>query len=408
MSAAGYLQQVPAAGGTPTPVTALQEGDESHRWPVFLPDGEHFLFLALGKNSRQLRVGSLSSTASTPLGSIRTNALYASGHLLYLDDSQILTARPFDLRARQLTGAPVPLNVRVDLPPQYPGRGTFAVSERGWLVYREQRFLESHLTWRDRKGTPVSKVGAPASYANLRLSSDDQQVAVSRRGPGGSDIWTMQSRDGDEAKLTTDPALEHDPAWSPDGRYIIFTSNRRGVWSLFQRPSDGSGNDTLVVEGEAKRGYSALDWSPDGRFMLFDTTGGDLWMHTVGTTSASMFLGTNSSERSPGFSPDGQYVVYSSDKTGRHEVYVRAFPSGEPELKISREGGWHPRWRSDGEIFFLSLDDGTMMSSRAVGKAIPSAPPQTVVCDWSRLGSESATSVRRHEGRTAVSDASIE
>jgi hypothetical protein len=109
--------------------------------------------------------------------------------------------------------------------------------------------------------------------------------------------------------------------------------------------------------------------------MLFETTGNDLWMHPVGTTSASMFLGTNSSERSPGFSPDGQYVVYSSDKTGRHEVYVRAFPSGEPELKISREGGWHPRWRSDGEIFFLSLD-GTMMSSRAVGKAIPSAPPQ--------------------------------
>ena len=138
-----------------------------------------------------------------------------------MDETQILTAQPFDLRAQQLTGEPVPLNARVELPPRSPGRGTFAVSERGWLVYRERRFPDSELTWRDRNGTPVGKIGDPASYANLRLSPDDGQVAVSRRGPGGSDIWLIQSRDANQTKLTTDTALDHDPAWSPDGGYII-------------------------------------------------------------------------------------------------------------------------------------------------------------------------------------------
>ena len=208
-SAAGHLQKVLATGGAPTPVTALIGRDTTHRWPWFLPDGQYFLFLALGEGPPQLRLGSLTSTESTPIGAIRTSAMYAAGHLLFVDDT--LMAQPFDTRSRQLTGNPIPLNARVGVMPA-TGRISVSVSEANLLAYRDPVQNESLLTWMDRKGNHVGSVGEPGSYTNLGLSPDDRQVAVSWARDGNRDIWVIDvARDGDERRITSHPACRIRP-----------------------------------------------------------------------------------------------------------------------------------------------------------------------------------------------------
>ena len=189
-SAAGHLQKVLATGGAAAPVTALIGGDTMHRWPWFLPDGRYFLFLALSESPPQLRLGSLTSTESTPVGAIRTSAMYAAGHLLFVDDT--LMAQPFDPRSRQLTGNPIPLNARVAVAPE-TGRISVSVSDGNLLAYRNPVQNESLLTSMDRKGNRVGSVGEPGLYSNLALSPDDRQVAVVRDGTAiaisGSSTW---------------------------------------------------------------------------------------------------------------------------------------------------------------------------------------------------------------------------
>ena len=204
-SAAGHLQKVLATGGAPAPVTALIGGDTTHRWPWFLPDGRYFLFLALSEGPPQLRLGSLTSTESTPVGAIRTSAMYAAGHLLFVDDT--LMAQPFDPRSRQLTGNPIPLNARVAVVPG-TGRISVSVSDGNLLAYRDPVQNESLLTWMDRKGNRVGSVGEPGSYSNLALSPDDRQVAVGVGRDGNRDIWVIDvAHDGDEQRITTHPAV---------------------------------------------------------------------------------------------------------------------------------------------------------------------------------------------------------
>ena len=231
-SAAGHLQKVLVTGGAAAPVTALIGGDTMHRWPWFLPDGRYFLFLALVEDPFQLRLGSLTSTESTPVGAIRTSAMYAAGHLLFVDDT--LMAQPFDPRSRQLTGNPIPLNARVAQVASGAGRISVSVSDGESARVRDPVQNESLLTWMDRKGNRVGSVGEPGSVLDLALSPDDRQVAVGAGRDGNRDIWVIDvAHDGDEQRITTDPAAEFDPTWSrPDGRHIIFNSNRTGAFRI--------------------------------------------------------------------------------------------------------------------------------------------------------------------------------
>jgi serine/threonine-protein kinase len=228
------------------------------------------------------------------------------------------------------------------------------------------------LIWHNRSGEKVGTVGDPGAYFHLDISPDDERVAVSRQTqePGRPlqlDIWTIGLKPGAGAsRLTDDPGYEADPAWSGDGRHLAFNSGRLGQvgtrHGLFVRPSDGSGQDVRIVDPE--RVIGSPDWSLDNKHIVY-MDDWDLWVVPMaGDRKPSIFLKTKAAEKEPVFSPDGRWVAYSSDSTGRDEVYIRPFPSGDTVHLVSRTGGWAPRWRSNGqELFFLSLDSTVMAVS---------------------------------------------
>jgi eukaryotic-like serine/threonine-protein kinase len=376
----GALQKVSATRGRMESATVLAGREREHRAPMFLPDDVHFLYLAQVGATTELRVGSLESKeASESLGPFDSTAVYAGGHLFSVRDGHIgggnLTVQAFDADRRRLIGPPVALGLSAAVSPPWQ-YGAFSVSAEGdRLVYVSRgRFLRD-LTWRNRAGERVGTVGEPGVFLNVDLSPDDERVAVSRQTqePGKPlqiDIWTIDVKPGGVARrITEDAALEFDPAWSGDGRQLAFNSNRPDpvatLFGLFIRPSDGGGHDIRVAE--PVRVITSPDWSLDNTQIVYmdaGTDGGDLWTVPMsGDRKPSVFLKTPSVEKQPVFSPDGRWIAYCSDSSGRDEVYIRAFPRGETAHTVSRGGGWAPRWRGDGqELFFLGLD-GRMMAA---------------------------------------------
>ena len=364
MSRSGALQRIQATGGSPAPVTELQQADTAHRWPSFLPDGRHFLYLAQqGKSNGELRIASLDDKSTVSLGRFESNALYSAGHLLFLSGGQLM-ARRFDPSGLKLTGEPF----SVGLPTKHlaaAGLGTFSVSSTGLVADHGGGIAAGfRLTWFDRTGTAQKTVSDTGVFLNLDLSPDETRVAAATFGDSlDSDIWILDlNRNGDGVRLTTNPADEYDPRWSPDGSQIAFTSYTASVqYNLWRRPSTGGGPEELLVSADA---LSAPEWSADGRSILYTGPKG-LWIRPLdGDQKLRPFLTREFETKSPAVSPDGRWVAYSSNSSGRRfEVYVRSFPSGEDEHKVSVEGGFAPRWRGDGnELFFLS-PDGTMMAA---------------------------------------------
>ena len=260
-SGSGPLWKVKETGGTSTPVTTLGRGEAAHRWPSFLPDGEHFLYLAQTDAVYELRVGSLSSSDTASLGPIESNAVYAAGHLLFVRDGRLM-ARPFDEVSRQWKGDPV-VAAEETAVVSYLQRGQFSVSSTGVLGYSHvgTGAWSSQLTWMDRMGKSVGTAGEPGDYMNLDLSPDERRVAVSRHkelterpgAPFNVDIWLIDLvRAGPGIRLSDHPAREFDPAWSRDGTWIAFNSTRDGgaAFSLFQRRSNRSGDDEPLVRSE--------------------------------------------------------------------------------------------------------------------------------------------------------------
>jgi Tol biopolymer transport system component len=372
----GQIMRVHSTGGNLTPVSPSETGS-LHRWPSFFPDGQHFLYIAqntAAAKSRgiELRLGSLSSPAFQSLGPTSSHAVYAAGHLFSVRNGR-LTAQPFDLAGRRLTGEAWALTEQTALvPPSMRGQFTVATaSVTGVLAYSTIGRPMYDLTWRDRTGKTVGTEGEAGFYYNLDLSRDEGRIAVSRYWDSpdngwGVDIWLIdRARAGMATRLTFDPSREHDPVWSPDGADVVFNSGRTGLFSLFRHSANGSGPDELLVKGE-KGALFAPDWSPDGRVLLY-TSGendGGLWvLPLTSDRKPSKFYDTPFAEGDGVFSPDGHWVAYESNESGRNNVYVRPFPSGTDQFRISRDGGMAPIWRGDGqELFFLALD-GTLMAA---------------------------------------------
>ena len=408
-SIGGPIQKVAAAGGVSAPVTALDvaKGEIGHFLPSFLPDGRHLAFMVTNNgNTADLRIGSLDSKETISFGRAQSSAAFGSGYLLFARDGS-LVAQPFDPRTLKTLGDPVLLIDNLGGGPT--GASRFSVSEAGVLAYSRAGGgpPTSQLAWLDRSGATLQRVGKPGAYINLGLSPEDQRVAVAMNvGPpiNNRDIWILDlTRGATASRLTDDPGAEGDPIWSPpDGRQLVFNSNRSGVWSLFQRPSNFSGKDEPLLKVDGN--ISAPDWSPDGQFIAYSSvgrgTGTDLWVLPLsGDRTPSAFRKTPFNEDDPAFSPDRRWIAYNTDSSGRSEVYIQAFPptaTGE-QLRVSRDGGWSPRWRRDGkELFFLALD-GSMMAV-----AIGETPSGIQILEPTRLFSTTLLQGAAHH-RYAVS-----
>ncbi len=367
------LFRVPAAGGAPKPATTLDatHAETTHRWATFLPDGRHFLYMAGSHStgskseSNAIYVGALDSNEKTLLLQARSNVAYASGYLLYMRE-RILLGQRFDPGARRLVGEAFPVAEGVQYDPAY-FRGVFSASENGVLLYAlgVAGSSATRLTWVDRSGKTVGEpVGEPAEYSSLSLSPDGKRIAAGINDPatGISSIWLFDSR-GVRSRFTFGD-LSDQPTWSRDGsRIALQRLNKQSISDIHVKPVDGTGQETTVFHSE--RPASPDDWSPDGRFILVDLisrnspTKGDVWIIPLtGEGKPYPFVATEFDERSAGFSPDGKWVSYVSNESGREELYVVPFPGPGAKYQISSGGSQGGSFFKGGrEILYGTSED---------------------------------------------------
>jgi Tol biopolymer transport system component/tRNA A-37 threonylcarbamoyl transferase component Bud32 len=357
------IHRVSASGGEPVlviPTIRAQRG--AYRWPRWLPDGEHFLFVGFEAESEGnppkgfLYTGSVRTGEVTRLLPVASRAEYAANHLLYVRE-RALVAHPFDARRRRFTGDPVPLAEK--LPYFITGWAPFTVSERA-LAFQAGE-APSELNWYSRKGELLGSVDTPASYHSARLSPEGNRVAAEiRLGEENTDLWIFDLQRGTSTRFTSDPWHESTPVWSPDGRRIIYAVHGAPASGLFEKEVGGMGSGEVVLATGSLPWPGS--WSSDGRFLLIDVTspqtGSDLWVLPLsGDRKPFVFLQTRFHEEQPQLSPNGQWVAYVSDESGRQEIYIRPFQRPGEAVRISRTGGFAPRWRRDGrELFYVSLD----------------------------------------------------
>jgi tricorn protease-like protein len=321
-------------------------------------------------------VASLDSAERTLLfeNAQSTNAVFSEGYLLFLRE-RTLMAQPFDLGRLKLTGEPTPIAEGI----QTVGTGQnghFAASDDGVLIYQTGASgSDSQLTWFDRTGKAVATAGDRAGYRDVELSPDGTRAAVSMSTESQTryDIWLVDLlRGGIRTRLTSDPANEIAPAWAPDGSRIVFSSNRDGNYDLFWIASSGVGLEEAILTADGNQ-YS-YGWFHDGRQLIYQTPGEtaasfDLWvLPLAGDRTPVPFLQNPTRKVRARFSPDGRWVAYESDESGRSEVYVVPFPKAEGKELVSTAGGTYARWRRDGKEIFYMAPDNRLMAAEVIGE----------------------------------------
>ena len=245
--------------------------------------------------------------------------------------------------------------------------GAFAVSEAGSLIYLADTSPGSQLVWFDRAGKQTAVLGDRARYEDVSLASDGSRVGVSIAEPGATtrDVWVYDVARGLRDRVTFNPGDDVEARWSPDGRRLAFSSRRKGHLDLYAKASDGTGDEELLLADDLDK--YAQSWSPDGRFILYigigAETGQDVWVLPLfGAQKPRPLLQARYSEGTPQFSPDGRWIAYRSNETGRFEVYVMPFPGPGGQQQISTAGGDVPRWRRDGKEIVYLAPDGKLMA----------------------------------------------
>jgi len=372
------LMKITATGGTPSPATAFDASrqDKSHRWPLFLPDGRHFLFVEERSNGSlpAIEAGSLDSAKTQPILTLPADSsvAYAAGFLLYSKGGSMM-AQPFDPNRLKLAGSAIPVAPHVSPVGIVGPTGYVAVSTSatGLLAYRNSVPLVSQLSVVDRSGKTLGTIGPLRGYSGPALSSDKKKIVVGipdPDNPGVVSLWLADVASGTLTRFTFDKSDNRWPLWSPDGRWIYFGSNATGIYNIYRKRADGSGTQELVRRSPNLE--TPLDISRDGHYLLFDDlspqTNNDIWYLPLPPSGkANVFLRTPASETDAHFSPDGKWVAYISNENSPsdYEVFVAPFPPNGSKWQVSTNGGHWPNWSDDGrELYFVS--GSTLMATK--------------------------------------------
>jgi Tol biopolymer transport system component len=365
------LFQVPATGGTPTPITQLDASrqENTHRWPQFLPDGMHYIFFVRAgvPSGTGLYIGTLGSGERQQVTSISTNALYASPGYLLFGRGDTLMAQPFDAGRMRVTGEPTVAAQDVSFMPA-PNFVNFSVSQTGLLVYSSGTVeVGRQLAWYDRQGRLISKLGSPEYSSWPQLSPDGKRLAIRLLTPpaGAFDIWVYDLARGVHARMSFSALTAYAPVWSPDGTQLAYAHSvsQAGGDHMYVLNPDGAGKEQALEQPliESIANYPS-SWSPEGRLLLFDHQDKSgkisIWvLPLAGDRKPYPFAETQFNAQAGKFSPDGHRVAYVSNDSGKDEVYVAPFPGPGGRVQVSSGGGSQPRWRRDGrELFYLSPD----------------------------------------------------
>jgi eukaryotic-like serine/threonine-protein kinase len=364
----GALSKVSAQGGTVEPATLIEKTKhDTHRWPWFLPDGKHFLFLATSHTGGDpkpngIYFGSVDNKETRQLVAADSAAQYASGYLLYRANTA-LVAQPFDPQSGTLSGSAVPLfnNLRDDVG---VWRSIFAVSQNGLMVYQlgNAASAKSSLVWFDLSGKALANFDpGEDTIIDVRLSPDNKRVAFA----SGTGIWTLDLERKTKTRITFDQQIVQEPTWSPDGKTIIFSARMAkggGNVEIRSKAADGSGAEKTLITEQNNYHYPA--WSPDGKYLTYIWGDGEkmvsLWIVPVAGEAKPVAIvqppSPLSNINSYRVSPDSRWVAYVSDESGLQEIYITSFPEGKGKWKVSSNGGAYPAWRADGkELFYQNI-----------------------------------------------------
>jgi serine/threonine-protein kinase len=382
------LSRIPAAGGSPTPVTQLAQGEGTHRWPQILPGGKAVLFTSStsigGFDGANIEVVSLADHQRKTLQRGGTFGRYlpasnGTGHLVYINKGTLF-AVPFDPEKLEVRGTPSPVLDGVAYSTAN-GSAQFDFSRTGTLVYRSGGTTQGNLVtvqWLDASGKTQPLLAKPGGYQRPRVSPDGQRLALD----DGSDIWVYEARRDTMTRLTFGGGSNIAPVWSPDGRYIAF-DGLGGIWWV---RSDGAGKPQRLIQGNSNA--FPFSFTPDGKRLAYHevdpVTSFDILTAAIEIDGAGLragkpesFLQTPADERHPAFSSDGHWLAYASNESGTYQVYVRAFPDKGGKWQISNAGGVYPEWSSNGHELFFRTDDNRIMVATYSAKAdsfIPDKP----------------------------------
>jgi serine/threonine protein kinase/Tol biopolymer transport system component len=388
------IGRVSANGGSVTQVTAIDaaSGQVLHALPALLPDGDRFLYVSAGGGTSTARAGSVQRGDLKPVIGLErpgSGIAYAAGFVLYARDNALVAQR-FDTSALAVRGTPAALAERVG---QFSVAGDALVySESGGNIFNNGPSVLSRLAWVDRRGQPFGEIDAPVGYMTPVLSPDEYRLAVRAPDPAGSsgDIWTIDIARGVKTRLTSDPADEGTPLWSPDGARLVFGSGRSGNAAIpnaiYQRAANGTGADELLFAAQAGEVVAPLTWSADGSFLLFGRaslatfrTKVAIWkLELTGERTATPLLDAPFMFTYAQLSPDGRWLAYTSNESGTSQVVVQSFPDlSRDKRQVSTTGGYEPRWRGDGrELFYLAPDGALMALDVPTGDALEPGVPR--------------------------------
>jgi hypothetical protein len=362
------LFRIAESGGEPHPVTTLNagRGDINHLFPEFLPDGRSFLFTVRGREAG-IYTGSLDSPDTRRVLPDVSHGHYVEpGYLVFQRGPTVLAVR-FDVRRREISGAPFPISDQVF-------SSQYSATAGGDFAYRFDGRVSAQLAWYALDGRRLASVGSPGPYRQIALSPTGRRVAVQAgdlvSGGAQGDLLLIDFATGVRSQLTNDPALDTDPAWSPDERKLAFTTNRTGRATVFVKDLTTGDEKPLF---DFPTAVVVDDWTVDGKFLVFRSSGRNIQVLPLAPIGPPRLLqeGRFSIQDQSHVSPDGRWIAFNSDESGRWEVYVASFPDFRWKRQVSIEGGMQPLWRGDGrELFYLSPQGQLMAVDIHAGDAV--------------------------------------